>query len=81
MATPNTFLTPGQRYIQLDGTPWRLDQQVTVVDVEWDAVGFPHVTFRRHDGEDLVAPAAQVEAAVAAGLLVSVAGVEWIVRC
>ena len=81
MLTPRTFLTPGQRYTQPDCTPWRLDQQVTVVGVEWDAVGFPHVTFRRHDGEDLVAPAAQVEAAVAAGLLVPVAGVGWIARC
>ncbi len=81
MTPPHTFLTPGQRYTEPDGTPWRCDQQVTIVGVEWDALGFPRVTFRRPDGENLVAPAVQVEAAVAAGLLVPVAGAGWIARC
>ena len=81
MVTPRTFLTPGQRYMQFDGTPWRLEQQVTIVRVDRDPDGVPCVVSRCLDGEELVAPAAQLEAAVAAGLLVPVAGAGRIPRC
>ena len=81
MLTTRTFLTPGQRYAQPHGAPWRLDQQVTGVHVARDADGAPRVVSRFADGEEFVAPAFEVEMAVAAGLLVPVAGAGRIARC
>ena len=81
MLTPRKFLSPGQRYAQPSCTPWRLDRQVTVVRVDRDAGGAPRVVSRFADGEEFVAPALEVELAIAAGLLVPVAGAGRIARC
>ena len=54
--------------------PWRLDSQVTVLRIDPVAEDAPLVVSRRPDGYLLTGFAAQVEAAVATGLLVPVAG-------
>ena len=69
MNVSRTYLAPGQRYTQVGGTGWRLDQQVTIARLDRDRYGVPRVTFRCHDGREVVTYAAQVEAAVAEGHL------------
>ena len=76
-----TFLAPGQRYAQLDSSTWRLDQQITVARLDEDAYGIPRVTFRRSDGRELTAYAAQIEAAIADGQITPVVGIGLIARC
>lgn len=78
---PRTFLTAGQRFAHPETSPWRLDRQVTIMRVDSDAEGAPRVVSRFPDGMELVVPAAQVEAIVAAGLLVPVAGPMRIICC
>ncbi len=78
---PRTFLTAGQRFTHPDTSPWRLDRQLTIIHVGSDAEGSPRVVSRFADGMELVVPAAQVEAIVAAGLLVPVAGPMRIICC
>lgn len=79
--TLRTFLTVGQRFTHPDVSPWRLDGQVTIMRVDADAEGAPRVVSRFSDGMELDVPAAQVEAIVAAGLLVPVAGPGRIICC
>ncbi len=76
-----TYLTAGQRFTDPDASPWRLDQQVTIMRVDSDAEGSPRVLSRFADGMEVVVPAAQVEAIVAAGLLVPVAGPARVICC
>ncbi len=69
MATPRTYLAPGQRYAQPGETSWRLDQQVTIARLDQDAFGVPRVTFLVPDGREVTAYASQIEAAIADGAL------------
>ena len=81
MAASRTYLAPGQRYAQPDVPPWRADRQVTVLAVGRDDRGLPRVTCRYPNGDQTVEPAAQLEAAIAAGLLVPVPGIGRLARC
>ena len=81
MATPPTFLAPGQRYAEPGNTGTRPSGQVTILRVEEDADGLPLVVSRRANGEEFAVYAVQVEAAVVAGLLLPVAGAGRIGRC
>jgi hypothetical protein len=74
MATPRTFVAPGQRYAEADKSAWRSDHQLTVVHVACDDRGRACVTFRCPNGDQIVLPAAHFEAVVAAGQLVPVIG-------
>ena len=81
MAAPRTYLAPGQRYAQPDAPPWRAERQVTVLAVGRDEGGRPRVTCRYPGGARTVEPAAQLEAAIAAGQLVPVPGFGRLARC
>lgn len=60
-------IAPGQRFHQLDG--WNQDQVVTVARLEDDPMGFRRVVFHVPGGREVCAYAAQVEAAVAGGVM------------
>ena len=81
MATPRTYLAPGQRYAQPGEHTWRLDQQVTIARLDKDALGVPRVTFLVPDGREVTAYAAQVEAAIADGALTPVVVAGLMARC
>ena len=80
-AAETTFLAAGQRYIPVGCSPWRLDQQVTIVLVARGACGLPRVTSRAADGRELAADAARVEAAILAGQLIPVTGSGRLAHC
>ena len=81
MTSLHTYLAAGQRYAQPGGAIGRTDRQVVVSHLDRDPYGIPRVTFRCPDGRELVAYAAQVEEAVAAGELSPVVGAGAIARC
>ena len=81
MAATRTFLAPGQRYAQPGGAPWHRDRQFTISSLDRDGLGLPRVTVQFPDGRWIVVYAAQVEAAVADGQLLPVAGAGTIPRC
>lgn len=72
--TPITFLAPGQRYAPTGSPAWRADRQVTILQVGRDRSGLLRVAYRSSNGDHVVEPTAQFEAAVATGKLVPVAG-------
>ncbi len=76
-----TFLAPGQRYVPAGCSPWRLDQQVTIVLVARGEGGAPRVTSRAADGRELAADAARVEAAILTGQLIPVTGSGRLANC
>lgn len=77
-----TYLAPGQRYLQ-PGNPSRRgsDHQVTIVRLDYDHFGFPRVTFRVADGREVTAYAVQIEAAIEDGALSPVVGAGMAVAC
>lgn len=81
MAASSTFLAPGQRYTQPGTTTWQPTEQVTVARLDRDAYGIPRVTFIGRNGQEFVAYAAQIEAAVAAGQIAPVVGAGHVARC
>ncbi len=80
-AANTTFLAAGQRYVPVGCSPWRLDQQVTIVLVARGACGQTRVTSRAADGRELAADAARVEAAILAGQLIPVTGSGRLAHC
>ena len=74
-----TYLAPGQRYAQPGER--LLAQQITIVRLEPDALGAPHVIFESPGGGEVVVDVAQVEAAIAHGHLEPIAGPGFIGRC
>lgn len=68
-------LAPGQCYAQPGDAP-RLDRLVTIARLDRDAHGLTQVTFRAPDGRELIAYAAQVEAAIDEGFLAPLAVAE-----
>jgi hypothetical protein len=82
MEVYQTYLAPGQRYLQPGGVSWRgSDRQVTIVRLDRDHFGFPRVTFRGIDGREVMAYAVQIEAAIADGELSPVVGAGSAARC
>jgi hypothetical protein len=81
MAISSTFLAPGQRYVDPACPEWRTDRQVTIVCVRPDPAGVLRVAYRGPRGHELVEPATQIEAAVAAGQLRPVAGSGRVAKC
>jgi hypothetical protein len=81
MASIRTFLAAGQRYVPVGCSPWRLDQQVTIVLVARGACGRPRVTSRAADGREFAADAVRVEAAILAGQLIPVTGSGRLAHC
>ena len=80
-AQTGTFLAAGQRYVPVGCSPWRLDQQVTIVLVALGAGGQHRVTSRAADGRELAADAARIEAAILTGQLIPVAGSGRLANC
>ncbi len=76
-----TFLAAGQRYVPVGCSPWRLDQQVTVVLVARGPGGQHRVTSRTADGRELAADAARIEAAILTGQLIPVTGSGRLANC
>lgn len=76
-----TFLAPGQRYADITTTPWRIDQQLTILQISQQPDGRTVVTYRCFNGTEETTVAAQFEAAIARGLLVPVVGGGRIARC
>lgn len=72
MNATHTRLAPGQSFAQPDGDH-RLGQPITIARLDRDALGLPRVTFRAPDGRELTAYTAQVEAAIAEGILAPLA--------
>lgn len=72
MNRTSTRLAPGQRFVQPAGDR-RLGQPITIARLDRDAHGLPRVTFRAADGRELTAYAAQIEAAIAEGILAPLA--------
>jgi hypothetical protein len=81
MATRRTFLAPGQRYAAPHDPSWRTDRQLTVLHLDRAPSGAVAVAVRGPSGELLTIPAAEIEAAVAAGQLVPVAGTGRAASC
>ena len=79
-ARAGTFLAAGQRYVPAGCSPWRLDQQVTIVHVARGAGGL-RVTSRAADGRELAADATRVEAAILTGQLIPVTGSGRLAHC
>ena len=69
VATGETFLAPGQRYLLMDQP-----EQVTVARLVRDSLGLLHVTLRTASGRELSAFARQVEEAITGGNLVPLGG-------
>jgi hypothetical protein len=81
MDSVSTFLAPGQRYAPL-GTPvWNPEPQVTVLKVYRDPDGAYLIVQCNFAGEVLQTFATELEAKVAAGLLVPVVGMGWLGSC
>ena len=78
---PSTYLAPGQRYVPTGSAAWRADRQLTVLRVGRDGAGLLRVAYRCPNGHQVVEPAAQFEAAVAAGQLVPVVGAGRLASC
>ena len=77
----STYLAPGQRYAPSGAAAWRPDRQVMVLTVGRDRRGLVRVAYRCPNGDRVVEPAAQFEAAVADGQLVPVIGCGFLARC
>jgi hypothetical protein len=80
MVSASTFLAPGQRYAP-PGTPsWRLEPQVTVLQVIRDLDGSPRIVHRCREGSIVMTLATELEALVEAGRLVPISAAgqpEW----
>ena len=76
----STYLAPGQRYVTSGSPGWRSDRQVTVLAIARDRQGQVRVAYRGPNGNQVVEPAAQFEAAIATGQLVPVVGSGFLAR-
>jgi hypothetical protein len=76
-----TFLAPGQRYADITTVPWRIDQQLTILQIGQQPDGRTVVTYRCFNGAEETTAATQFEAAIARGLLVPVVGIGRIASC
>lgn len=76
-----TFLAPGQRYVSASGNAWRVDHQLTILDVHTDHTGRPVVTYRVTEGVPVTTHAADIEEAVIDGHIVPVTGLLRVAAC
>ena len=72
MNASSTFLAPGQRYIDSNVSPWHNEMQLTILAVLQNSSGPTFVTFRTPQGSHTTALAAELEAALADGLIIPV---------
>jgi hypothetical protein len=73
MAEPQSIFAAGQRYVRLDGTAWRPDDQLTILVVSTDPHGTVWITYSGPDGEVRTGLASHLEPAISAGRVVPVA--------
>jgi hypothetical protein len=77
----HTFLAPGQRYTDTASSPWRVEYQLTILQIVRYPDGSTVVTYRCANGNDQSAPAEQLETAVAKGLIIPVIGLGHVAGC
>ncbi|HEY7030477.1 MAG TPA: hypothetical protein VH482_04070 [Thermomicrobiales bacterium] len=71
---PHTFLAPGQRYADIAADPWRVDQQLTILQIAPRPDDSPLVTYRCFNGDEESTTVSRFEAAITGGLIVPVIG-------
>jgi hypothetical protein len=76
MTLASTFLAPGQRYAPPDTPTWKLGPHVTVLKVYLGLDGAYRIVQRTRGGDVRQTFATELEAEVAAGQLVPVAGTD-----
>lgn len=79
MQQKTTCLAPGQRYA--DPGERQRQHQATIIRLEPDALGVTQVVFSYRGGRQVVAYVSQVEAAIASGQLVPIAGPGCVGHC
>ncbi|MEA2515514.1 MAG: hypothetical protein QOF33_4629 [Thermomicrobiales bacterium] len=77
---PQTFLAPGQRYVDIAADPWRVDQQLTILQIA-ELPGDSVVTYRSFNGDEESTSASRFEAAISGGLIVPVIGTGRVAAC
>jgi hypothetical protein len=78
---PYTFLAPGQRYADIAADPWRVDQQLTILQIADQGGDSPVVTYRCFNGDEESTLVSRFEAAIAGGLIVPVIGTGRVAAC
>ena len=78
---PQTFLAPGQRYVDIAADPWRVDQQLTILQIAQQLDDTAVVTYRSFNGDEESTSASRFEAAIAGGLIVPVIGIGRVPAC
>jgi hypothetical protein len=78
---PHTFLSPGQRYVDIAADPWRVDQQLTILQIAPRADDTAIVTYRCFNGDEESTTVHRFEAAIAGGLIVPVTGTGRVGAC
>jgi len=78
---PQTFLAPGQRYADIATDPWRVDQQLTILQIAHHTGDKAVVTYRCFNGDEESTSVSRFEAAVAGGLIVPVIGTGRVAAC
>jgi hypothetical protein len=69
-----TFLAPGQRYADITVDPWRVDQQLTILQIAHQPGDHSIVTYRCFNGVHESTLVSRFEAAITNGLIVPVIG-------
>lgn len=78
---PQTFLAPGQRYADITANPWRVDQQLTILQIDPRPDGPAVVKYRCFNGDEESTSANQFEAAITSGYIVPVTGIGRVAEC
>jgi hypothetical protein len=74
MSASTTFLAPGQRYIDVNVSPWHQEQQLTILSVAQSVTGPTFVTYRSPHGVAMTTLAEALEYALAQGAIIPVTG-------
>ena len=78
---PQTFLAPGQRYVDIAADPWRVDQQLTILQIAEKPDDGAVVTYRSFNGEEESTLVSRFESAISGGLIVPVIGPGRVAAC
>lgn len=76
-----TYLAPGQRYADITADPWRVDQQLTILQIAHQPGDHSIVTYRCFNGVHESTLVSRFEAAIASGLIVPVIGTGRVSEC
>lgn len=78
---PPTFLAPGQRYVDIAADPWRVDRQLTILQIAPRTDRSAIVTYRCFNGDEESTTVGRFEAAITGGLIVPVIGTGRVAAC